>query len=125
MSSETLPVHCFSCGKEYKTLTDFIGLTTSVENEPALIEKKSGDQLVVQLVRLCSCGSEVLIRFQDRRDTSERGEKKRALFDRIQQQLMSEGVEKKEAHSEILNLIYGRPCPVMKALAHKELFAKS
>lgn len=124
MSAGTFPIHCFSCGKEYHTLTDFIGLTTSVDKESALVQIESGEEVQVKLVRLCSCGSEVIARFRDRRDTSKKGEKKRALFDRVQTQLMDEGVRKDEAHSEILNLIHGRPCPIMKALAHEELFSK-
>lgn len=124
MSSGALPVHCFSCGREYKTLTDFIGLTSAVDDESALLENEHADHVEVQLIRQCSCGSELVTHFRDRRDTSEKGEKKRALFDRIQKQLLKEGVSEDKVHGEILNLIHGRPCPIMKELAHKELFTK-
>lgn len=122
MGDSTLPIHCLHCGREYKTLTEFIGLTKAVNEEPSLVEKEQDKE--VHLIRLCSCGNEVVIKFRERRDTSKRGEEKRALFDRVQYQLIDEGVQKEAAHEEILNLINGRPCPIMKELAYKELYSE-
>lgn len=120
MGASTFPIHCFSCDKVYATLTDFIGLTTSAGNE-ALHESEHDEQVEVTLARTCSCGTVVVARFRERRDTSPKGAQKRQLFDRVQGQLISEGVGKDDAHDEILNLINGRPCPIMKKLAHQEL----
>lgn len=119
-----LPIHCLGCGKEYGTLTDFIGLTEALSVEPPLISEDEEHNATVTLVRVCSCGGEVRVTFRERRDTTKKGEEKRALFDRLQKQLLGEGVSSDDAHEELLNLIHGRPCPIMKELAYKELYSK-
>jgi hypothetical protein len=72
---EKFPKKCMSCGKVYNSREDFF------KDTEALV--KQGTTFVLEKVqeyRNCSCGSTLMVMFQDRRDKTEFGDQRRELF---------------------------------------------
>ena len=69
---------------------------------------------VVQLFRNCVCGSTLMDFFSDRRDTSERGLKRRETFGKILQLLEQKGLDAATARRELLSVMRGQPSKILE-----------
>lgn len=113
LSDTAFPRKCANCGREYMSFGDFIEQTRPLEGRSGLIENQGcpeeGDEVIVELYRNCICGSTLMEFFTNRRDTSDKGVHRRALFERLLGQLIAEGISDEEARAELTAFMrYGR-----------------
>jgi len=70
------PKSCATCGKVYETRDEYLKDTSSLSGKSATASAHG-----VQEYRNCACGSTLMVWTKDRRDNSEFGHARRALFD--------------------------------------------
>lgn len=73
----------------------------------------------MELFRNCSCGSTLMECFNDRRDTSNMGLKRRELFGRLMALLAKKGLPADNARAELLKLIHGEHSQVLEEMGVK------
>lgn len=116
----TFPKQCSGCSKIYYTLEQFLDETQRVRNSSGLISSiDEEDNTVVEVYRNCSCGSTLMDLCHDRRDSTEAGLKRRVLFETMQKKLIKAGISQKDAREELLNLLHGKPCPLLTKLGFR------
>lgn len=110
------PKTCNTCGKVYATMDEFIAQTDKVDHPTGLMEGvDEAYNPTVALFRNCPCGSSLMIQCRDRRDTSEEGERRRAIFQKLLDTLQTTaGIEEGVARDEILQLLEGRESQVLQ-----------
>jgi tRNA G37 N-methylase Trm5 len=102
------PKKCPSCGAIYENEEDFIAKTKELGNSTGLKQSKDDNsEEMVELFRNCICGSTLMNYFQNRRDQSERGKKRRETFDKVMKILQEKGVSEGHARQELLKVVYG------------------
>lgn len=122
LSESSFPKKCLGCGKVYETLEQFLYETKNLRNTSGLISSiGDSDESIVEVYRNCSCGSTLMDFCHDRRDITEAGLKRRKLFNELHSRLVEKGIEAEKAHEELINLLYGRPCPLLSKLGLKSL----
>ncbi|MDB9786963.1 response regulator [Bacteriovoracaceae bacterium] len=93
---EKFPKKCCSCGKIFPNREEYLKATEKLEkNNGIMVHERIG----VQEYRNCTCGSTLVIVTSERRDYSEFGEAKRALF--------------KICHSYYSNVVGKDPCDTL------------
>ena len=117
LSEHSFPKRCSTCGRVYDSPRDFAeksssppagtGLKASLDDE---------DQPVIELFRNCECGSTLMDVFQDRRDTSGRGLRRRQVFQRLLERLETKGMSESEARQELLRVLRGESSDKLEAL---------
>lgn len=111
------PKKCSTCERVYATRNDFFHHTESIKGNSGLKQGFIDDETVsVQLFRNCECGSTLMEQFCDRRDTSEAGIRRRQHFGRMLDKLVSLGIDRNEARTELLKLMHGQQSAVIKGL---------
>lgn len=117
LSRSSFPKHCKSCGREYATEKEYVEQTEDVFGQSGL--KKSyddDDKPIVELFRNCVCGSTLMDCFNDRRDISEGGLKRRELFGKLLDILVSKGLEAGKARLELLKILRGDESDILKKM---------
>jgi hypothetical protein len=78
------PKSCAMCGRVYQTREDFLDQTLTLAGGGTAVHKVG-----VQEYRNCVCGSTLMVWTKERRDNSEFGHARRALFDACLEKLKS------------------------------------
>jgi hypothetical protein len=103
------PRKCANCGRVYPNLEVFLAETYQLKGRTGLLENagcpEEGDEPIVELYRNCVCGSTMMEFFENRRDTSENGLRRRELFDDLLKQLVAQGVAVEDARKELLLML--------------------
>lgn len=109
ISDQSFPKECRNCGRVYASPDDFFKQTSDVMGKTGLKDAYDDeeDANIVEVFRNCECGSTLMDVFGDRRDMTEKGEKRRALFDKLLNHLIPRGIEREVARLEILKLMKG------------------
>jgi hypothetical protein len=117
LSDASFPKKCATCGQEYATVEEYIRKTGDVSGKSGL---KKGydddDNPIVELFRNCVCGSTLMDCFNDRRDVSDGGLKKRELYGKLLDLLLAKGLAVDAARSELLKVLKGETSPVLEKL---------
>lgn len=117
LSDASFPKKCSFCGEEYATVDEYVQKTEDVSGKSGL---KKGydddDKPIVELFRNCICGSTLMDCFNDRRDVSTGGLKRRELFGKLMKMLTDKGVETDVARTELLKVIKGEPSSVLEKM---------
>jgi len=117
LSDASFPKKCALCGEEYASVEEYVLKTEDVSGKSGL---KKGyddeDKPIVELFRNCICGSTLMDCFNDRRDVSNTGLKRRELFGKLMKMLTEKGVEGTVARGELLKVIQGESSPVLEKL---------
>ena len=117
LSESTFPKRCANCGIEYATVEDYVARTVDVSGKSGL---KRGfdddDQTIVELFRNCICGSTLMDCFGDRRDVSSQGLKRRVLFGKLLNLLVSKGLEPGVAREQLLMVLRGQPSQLLERM---------
>lgn len=118
LSDSTFPKECSQCGRQYDSPHDFVRHSRPPHNGSGF---KSGyddddETPVLQLFRNCECGSTLMDFFNDRRDTSERGQKRRQLFGELLDALEQQGLPPEEARPELRKLLNGEHSERLEAM---------
>ncbi len=115
LSESSFPKRCANCGKIYLNVEEYVKDTESLRNHNGLkaSEEDDGSQ-VLEVYRNCPCGSTLMNYFQDRRDISEQGQKRRMAFERVMNYLIEQGLTLDEARAELLKLLRHEPSDLLK-----------
>lgn len=117
LSDAAFPKTCSSCGRVYHSATEFATRSLAPSGRSGLKQGlDDDDQPVVELFRNCQCGSTLLDFFEDRRDNSTRGQKRREVFGKVLGNLENRGMTRTEARQELRKLMNGKPSPKLEAL---------
>ena len=117
ITETTFPKTCSTCGATYQNCADFLVKTNMVYGGKSglKVSLDDNDQPIIELYRNCSCGSTLMNFFSDRRDNSDKGNKRREAFERLLVQLEQKGVTRKEARLELLKLLKGEESELLKS----------
>ena len=120
LSESSFPKKCSSCGKVYESSEQFVLNTADIAGQSGLKSSRGnyGDQ-IVELFRNCICGSTLMECFNDRRDLSKAGLKRRELFGRLMAMLEKKGLPADQARAELLKLIHGEHSRVLEQMGIK------
>lgn len=117
LSDASFPKKCSYCGEEFATVEEYVQKTEDVSGQSGL---KKGydddDKPIVELFRNCVCGSTLMDCFNDRRDISGGGLKRRQLFGKLMEMLISKGVEGGVAREELLKILKGQSSQILEDL---------
>jgi len=119
LSNASFPKKCPTCNKVYETADIYIKETEALQTHNSGLSASYDPidkQNIVELYRNCSCGSTLMDIFNDRRDLSPNGEKRRQIFQKTLNILIKSGLETGEARKEILKIMKGEPSEQLKQL---------
>lgn len=104
----SFPRRCGNCDRVFENLDQYFNETRSLNgpDHPGQSYDDDGTSLVV-VSRNCACGSTLMGVFEDRRDRSEEGERKRAEFEELLTLLVASGLEEGVARAELRKVIRG------------------
>ena len=105
------PKRCAHCGREYRNSAEFLAATQPLrENISGLKQSRDDDDnVIVDLFRNCVCGSTLLESYQNRRNLSEDGIKRRVRFQEMVAKLVFMGYTEEASRVELLKLMRGQP----------------
>lgn len=111
------PKVCPKCGQTYPTLESFVDETAPVKSGSGLMSYDTGSQLhQVTMMRNCRCGSTMATFCSDRRDTSDSGMRRRAMFETLLAALQDRGIDALTARGHLLSYLRGEQSPVLESL---------
>lgn len=117
LSESAFPKRCATCGKVYADADEFFHESTAVGGRSGLKSSlDDDDRPMVELFRNCSCGSTLLDFFSDRRDTSERGVKRRAVFENVLKLLEARKVPREIGRLELIKVMRGGTSELLESL---------
>ena len=103
LSDNSFPKSCGNCGRNFETIEQYLKETNSLESSSGLKASFDDDeQPILEVYRNCICGSTLMDFFSDRRDLTERGRKRREIFQRVLKFLKQKGVSHDEGREAIL-----------------------
>jgi hypothetical protein len=111
------PKTCARCGRVYSTLESFVDTTSPANHGTGLMGYDMGAQFQqVAMMRNCACGSTLMTFCCDRRDVSEKGVRRRAMFDNLLELLQTRGIDALTAREQLLAYVRGERCPILESL---------
>ncbi len=117
LSDASFPKKCSFCGMEYASVEEYVQKTEDVSGKSGL---KKGydddDKPIVELFRNCVCGSTLMDCFNDRRDVTDAGLKRRELFGKLMEILTEKGVAHEAARAELLKVIRGESSQLLQKM---------
>jgi hypothetical protein len=117
LSDASFPKKCAFCGQAYANVEEYVRKTEDVLGKSGL--KKSyddDDNPIVELFRNCVCGSTLMDCFNDRRDISGSGLKRRELFGKLLEMLTAKGINRDVARGELMKVLKGEASPIIEKL---------
>lgn len=109
LSDAAFPKKCSNCGKVYQSPAEFLTRSRPIQGKSGLKESfDEGDSTIVEVFRNCECGSTLLDFFENRRDTSEQGNRRREVFGKMLVLLQDKGLSVEEARQELKAVMNGR-----------------
>ena len=118
----TFPKTCPKCSRVYTSQEEFLRETIpvkdiSLEDKSGLFALDMGDvETTIGVFRNCECGTTLMADFQDRRDNSEVGQKRRDQFDKLMVMLTEHGMEHAVARHELLQVLRGNRSDIIDNL---------
>lgn len=110
LSDSAFPKKCSNCGRLYQSPMEFLTRSQAIPGKSGLKESLDDDDAtIVEVFRNCECGSTLLDFFEDRRDTSEKGNRRRAVFGKMLVLLQDRGLSVEEAREELKGVMNGKP----------------
>lgn len=113
----SFPKKCATCGRQYETAEEFIEQTLAIHEGSGLHSHQDDkNKTIVELYRNCVCGSTMLDFFNDRRDLSRQGQRRREKFEEIILYLVEKGLSKNIAREEILKVMCGEKSETLEKM---------
>lgn len=117
IASGTFPKACAVCGRKYATIDDYVRQTGRVFGRSGLKQTLDDDgRVVVELFRNCVCGSTLMDCFNNRRETSAEGTRRRQRFSELIELLIGEGMAREPAQQELLKVLRGEQSDILRML---------
>lgn len=116
IAAGAFPKRCAVCGRSYACVEDYVAQTGRVGNGRSGLKQSRDDEghVVVELYRNCVCGSTLMDCFNDRRDNSEAGRRRRARFAELVASLASRGLDPDTARIELLKVLKGERSSILR-----------
>ncbi|MBU0996392.1 MAG: oxidoreductase [Proteobacteria bacterium] len=115
LSDSSFPKKCSTCGKIYDNVHDYLALTKAIGRSSGLKESlDDDDKPLVELFRNCVCGSTLMDVFNNRRDLSPAGLKRRQKFEELLNRLTNNGFAAQTARDELLKIMRGEGSDLLK-----------
>lgn len=117
LAKTAFPKRCRTCGRLYHNAESFIAETKLLNAKHSGLKAAQEDDgsMIVELFRNCPCGSTLMDVFNNRRDVSENGIKRRNNFDKILEMVQHKyNVEKEIARQELLKIMNGEQSDIIK-----------
>lgn len=110
LSDSAFPKKCSNCGRLYHSPAEFLTHSQAIPGRSGLKESfDEDDSTIVEVFRNCECGSTLLDFFENRRDTSEKGNRRREVFGKMLVLLQGKGLTIEEAREELKGVMNGKP----------------
>jgi len=121
LSDAAFPKQCPVCGRRYETLDAYIrDIGPSRRGEDDLKNGPDDEEHPnVELYRNCPCGAKLIDCFDDRRDLSQPGLKRRRLFGQLLEVLDRKGIEPHIARVELIRLMRGEQSNALSGIGIK------
>lgn len=110
LSASAFPKTCRSCGRVFQSIEAFIAETVDIPlaKTPLKAAREADGSILLEVFRNCPCGSTLMDEFHDRRDLSESGRQRRALFQKLLDTLHEEyDIPLPVARRELLKVLHG------------------
>ncbi|MCW8879694.1 MAG: hypothetical protein OQK51_21760 [Kangiellaceae bacterium] len=115
LEQSSFPKKCVTCGAIYKNIEDFTSRTVEVQGRSGLkISEDDDGETILELFRNCECGSTLLDFFENRRDTSEQGLRRRKAFDTVLNDLVEKGLTVEVARKELKYYMRHKRSPILE-----------
>lgn len=110
LAASSFPKSCNTCGRVFNTAEEFLKETQDLPSARSCIKQAVEDDgsTLLEVFRNCTCGSTLMDEFSERRDLSEKGLKRRAIFERMLEILISKGIDFETAKAELKKAAHGR-----------------
>lgn len=122
LAESAFPKRCRNCGRTYATAAEFITATHAISEKRSGLKPALDDdgRVILELFRNCVCGSTLMDTFNDRRDVSESGRKRRERFSVIHAQLVKLGIAAETATAELRNVARGQASALLSELTVRQ-----
>ncbi len=117
LAESAFPKTCNTCGRVFQTAREFLEETDDLPLAPSCIKPAIEDDgtRLLEVFRNCPCGSTLMDEFSDRRDMSEKGLKRRKIFERMLEILTERGIDSELAKSELKKAAQGSRSTLIEA----------
>ena len=112
LSASAFPKSCKCCGRTFASAEAFLAETHDLPSaaSPLKAAREVDGSTLLEVFRNCPCGSTLMDEFQDRRDNSEQGCRRRELFRQLLETLQNDfGFDEQAARTELLGVMHGKP----------------
>lgn len=117
LSDSAFPKECGNCDRVYASPEDFFNHSRSINDRSGLKTSLDDDDTsIVELFRNCECGSTLMDFFEDRRDMSPKGLKRREVFGKMLILLEKKGLPPEKARPELRGLMSGQHSKVLESM---------
>lgn len=115
----SFPKRCASCGRVFETAAQFVAETRDIHDaRSGLVEGDDDDgRKIVELFRNCPCGSTLMTLFDDRRDGSPEGARRRQRFGELLDFLVANGFDRDTARLELIKVLHGEPSSLLERIS--------
>ena len=109
LAEAAFPKQCRGCGRTFDTAAQFLVETQALRQGVSGLKQSVDDDAstIVEVYRNCTCGSTLMDFFSNRRDASEAGTHRRALFEKVMSHLESKGMTRAEGRAYLLRVMQG------------------
>jgi hypothetical protein len=119
LANSAFPKKCNTCGRTFENAEEFVLETEKLRPSVSGLKQSMDDDgsMIVELFRNCTCGSTLMDAFNDRRDLSSKGEKRRKRFAELQTFLIEEhDVDSIVARNELLKVMRGERSKILSKI---------
>lgn len=122
LSTSAFPKSCTCCGRVYETAEQYIRETQAIRQGKSGFKESVDfdDAVIIESFRNCACGSTLMECFQNRRDTSPSGLKRREKFQELLAKLTAHGLDPAVARTELLKVVRGETSDVINRFVKKK-----
>jgi hypothetical protein len=119
LANSAFPKKCNTCGRTFENAEEFVLETEKLRPSVSGLKQSMDDDgsMIVELFRNCTCGSTLMDTFNDRRDLSSKGEKRRKRFAELQTFLVEKhDVDNIVARNELLKVMRGERSKILSKI---------
>jgi hypothetical protein len=118
LAESAFPKSCACCGRTYQTAEEFLHDTEKILTAKSSMKSaiEEDGSTIVEVFRNCPCGSTLMDEFNDRRDMSERGNKRRQHFNQMINYLEQKGISEEVSRAELLKVLLGEKSEILSTI---------
>jgi len=118
LAESAFPKKCTNCGRLFVSAEQFLLETQDINASTTGLKQSEGDDgsKIIEVFRNCPCGSTLMEFFNDRRDTSEAGIKRRGKFEELMSFLQNNNLDKTTARMELIKVLRGEKSEILSKM---------